>query len=262
MAYHNPQEVIRRHVETALDWEWRETAVMLYQWAERFNTCFFGSEMPDALLSFERMDHRILAAYTLKRNAQGLLYEITFNVNHLERPLWETLETLLHEVVHLWQQNYGQNPVTRNYHNLEFVARCEQLGLHPHLGSGVHLRPADGPFAELLTAHGIEAPVGTAPVLGPRGKPLDWWVEPGSRERGRSTLSKWSCGCQNVRVGTKEFFACCTRCGSTFVKVEPDGQEHRAGRRGSEEMPDSARYRDEDRFKDDSFSAERGMVTP
>ena len=136
--------------------------------------------------------------------------------------MWQTLETLLHEYVHLWQQNYGEHPVTRNYHNEEFVARCEALGLHPHIGLGVHLRPADGAFAELLIAYGLERPAETSDVLlGPRGKPLDWWFEPGGPERrGHSTLTKWSCGCQNVRVGTKEFHACCTRCGHAFVKVE------------------------------------------
>ena len=179
--------------------------------------------MPNTVLSFERMDHRILAAYTLRRNPQGLLYEIAFNTLHLERPLWETLETLLHEYVHLWQQNEGLHPVQRNYHNVEFVARCEQLGLHPHIGSGVHLRPADEPLAALLEAHGLERPTVTVDVtLDDRGKPRDWWFAAGGRgRRGRSTLSKWTCGCQNVRVGTKEFYACCTRCGHAFVRAEP-----------------------------------------
>jgi len=196
-------------------------ATTLYLWTDRFNERFFGHQMPAALLSFERLDVRILAAYTLKRNPQGLLYEITFNTCHLERPLWETLETLLHEYVHLWQQNFGQHPVERNYHNVEFVLKCQELGLHPHVGSGVHLRPGDGPFAELLVAHGLEPPPTDIDLnLDPRGKPLDWWIGPGDRERrGSSTLSKWTCGCQNVRVGTREFYACCTRCGNTFTRV-------------------------------------------
>ena len=44
--------------------------------------------------------------------------------------------------------------------------------------------------------------------------------------KGRSTLSKWTCGCQNIRVGTKEFYGQCTKeeCGHTFVKA--DGLTH------------------------------------
>ena len=217
-----PHEAIRHHVETARDWEWCAIATALYQWTDRFNDRFFDRQMPDALLSFERMDVRILAAYTLKRNPQGLLHEVSFNTHHLDRPMWETLETLMHEYVHLWQQNLGEHPVERNYHNREFVAKCEEFGLHPAIGSGVHLRPAEGAFAEFLKAYRVESPPATNDViLDAKGKPLDWWYLSGNRERrGRSTLTKWTCGCQNVRVGRREFFASCTRCGHAFVKVD------------------------------------------
>jgi hypothetical protein len=217
-----PHEAIRHHVETAQDWEWHSMATTLYQWTDRFSDRFFERKMPEALLSFERMDVRILAAYTLQRNPQGLLYEITLNTHHLGRPMWETLETLMHEYVHLWQQNLGEHPVKRNYHNREFVAKCETLGLHPAIGTGVHLRPAEGAFAEFVKAYGVAEPPATSEViLDGKGRPLDWWYLSGDRERrGRSTLSKWSCGCQNVRVGTKEFHASCTRCGHAFSKVE------------------------------------------
>ena len=215
-----PQVAIRRHIEAALDWEWREIASTLYVWTDRLNDRFFAREMPDAVLSFERMDHRILAGYTLRRNGQGLLYEIAFNTRHLERPLWETLETLMHEYVHLWQQNYGEHPVERNYHNVEFVQMCEALGLHPAIGTGVHLKPADGAFAEFLRAYGVPEPEPVDGVkLNPSGKPLDWWADPRERRKGRSTLAKWTCGCQNVRVGTREFHAQCLKCGNVFRRV-------------------------------------------
>jgi len=218
----SPHEAIRQHIESAQDWEWRAIATTLYQWTDRFNDRFFDRQMPGALLSFERMDGRILAAYTLKRNHQGLLHEITFNTHHLQRPMWETLETLMHEYVHLWQQNMGEHPVEHNYHNREFVAKCEEFGLHPAIGSGVHLRPADGTFAEFLKAYGVPEPAATTDViLDSKGRPLDWWYLTGGQERrGKSTLTKWSCGCQNVRVGSKEFYASCTRCGHAFVRIE------------------------------------------
>ena len=197
-------------------------ATTLYQWTDRFNDRFFERRMPEALLGFRCLDVRILAAYTLRRNPQGLLYEITFNTQHLDRPLWETLETLMHEYVHLWQQNLGEHPVERNYHNREFVGKCESLGLHPAIGSGVHLCPADGPFAAFLKAYGVEPPLVVSGVLvDGKGRPLDWWSRPGDRERRRlAAFHKWACGCQSVRVGRKEFFACCTRCGREFVRLD------------------------------------------
>jgi hypothetical protein len=234
-----PHEAIRRHVEAAIDWEWHEIASQLYVWTDRFNDRFFEHGMPETVLSFESMDHRILAAYTLRRNAQGLLYEITFNTKHLRRALWETLETLMHEYVHLWQQNFGEHPVQRNYHNVEFVQRCEALGLHPAVGSGAHLKPADGVFAEFLKGHSIAEPEPIRGVkLNPKGKPLDWWANPRERRRGRSTLVKWSCGCQNVRVGTKEFHAQCLKCGRVFERVDPEDEKQQAD--GAEDKPSMA----------------------
>jgi hypothetical protein len=221
-----PQEVIRRHVETAADWEWREMAAELYTWTDRFNDRFFTRRMPDALLSFQRLDYRILAAYTLRRNPQGLLYEITLNVKHLDRPLWAVLETLMHEYLHLWQQNEGQQPVDRNYHNREFVNAAEVLGLHPAIGSGAHLRPADGLFADFLRAYGVPEPQAVEPKRDERDRPLDWWADPEKRrrKRKRSRLRRWSCGCQTVRVGTEAFHAQCLRCGRPFRPLKKGSQ--------------------------------------
>ena len=104
------------------------------------------------------------------------------------------------------------------------MQRCEAIGLHPAIGSGVHLKPADGAFAEFLRAYGVPEPEPVKGVkLNPKGKPLDWWADPRERRKGRSTLAKWTCGCQNVRVGTKEFHAQFLRCGNEFRKV--NGQD-------------------------------------
>jgi hypothetical protein len=67
--------------------------------------------------SFTNLRNRnTLAAYTLVRNPQGLLFEITMNTGHYVTEeqggkkkkvwsfgKWAQLETLLHEQAHLWQ---------------------------------------------------------------------------------------------------------------------------------------------------------------
>jgi hypothetical protein len=81
--------------------------------------------------------------------------------------------------------------------------------------------PADGIFAEFLKAYGVpEPPPLVEPKLTPKGRPLDWWSDPEKRPTGRSSLHKWSCGCQNVRVGTAGFHAQCLKCGNVFALVE------------------------------------------
>ncbi len=93
--------------------------------------------------------------------------------------------------------------------------------LHPLIGAGVHVRPADGRSAEFLRAYDVPEPAPLAePVVSPKGKPLDWWADPEARPQGRSTMHKWTCGCQIVRVGTKEFHAQCLRCGNLFERAE------------------------------------------
>ena len=227
---HDPQPVIRQHAEEASDWAYREQAAFLYRWAVVFKDRLLDPvlltdrrRMPDPVISFEKMNVKVLAAYTLVRNPQGLLCEITFNAAHFEDRQWSfgqwgELETLLHEQVHLWQQNFGEHPVRpgRAYHNREFVDKCESLGLYPLLGVGCHIKPADGIFELLMREHGIEREQWQEEE---GAKPLDWW-NAGKERRGSSTLSKWSCGCQNVRVGTKDFYAVCTKCGNEFIKVE------------------------------------------
>lgn len=105
------------------------------------------------------------------------------------------------------------------------------------IGSGVHTRPADGPFAAFLKAYGVEQPlVESGMLVDGKGKPLDWWAKPRNRERhGAATPTRWACGCQSVRMGRREFFACCTRCGREFVKL--DGQMPSPDARSGEPRP-------------------------
>jgi hypothetical protein len=121
---------------------------------------------------------------------------------------WAQMETLLHEQVHLWQQNYGSDPVKpgRPYHNKDFVEKCEVLGLHPMLGVGCHTKLADGVFAQLMGELGIDPPDLSQK---PDALNTDWfkWFlgDLGKSKKGRSSLSKWTCPeCGlNARIGIK-----------------------------------------------------------
>ena len=82
---------------------------------------------------------------------------------------------------------------------------------------GCHLAVGDGAFAQLMRELGIERP---EDVPRADGQNIDWFkilVDlMGKSRKGRSSLTKWSCGCQNVRVGTREFHATCDKCGNKF----------------------------------------------
>jgi hypothetical protein len=226
---HDPQPEVRKNAETASDWEYAEEAAYLYRIASVFKDRFLDpilltdrKRLPDPVISFDNLrNQNTLAAYTLARNPQGLLFEITMNTQHYQEAdvdgkksqhwvfgRWAQLETLLHEQVHLWQQNFGDDPVKpgKSHHNKEFVAKCENIGLHPMPGVGCHIKLADGPFAILMKELGIKPP-DLSHI--PDELDFDWFLwfleKEGKRRKGKSTLNKWTCPeCGlNARIGIK-----------------------------------------------------------
>ena len=216
----DPKPAIKKNAETAYDWEYSGEAKYLYGMAVLFKDRFLDpilhtdrSRLPDPVISFDDLrNKKTLAAYTLHRNPQGLLDEITFNTAHYKKEYgknvwalgkWAQLETLLHEQVHLWQQNFGENPVIpgRVSHNKEFIDKCESLGLHPMPSVGCHIAVAEGVFAQLMGELGIERP---DDVPRSDGKKMDWFRP--EKVKGRSTLHKWECpDCGlALRVGIKD----------------------------------------------------------
>lgn len=243
----DPKPEIRKNAENARDWEYSQEAQYLYGMAVLFKDRLLDpvlhtdrGRLPDPVISFENLrNKKTLATYTLHRNPQGLLDEITFNTAHYGpkdgKKLWSwgrwaQLETLLHEQVHLWQQNFGEHPVQpgRITHNKEFVDKCESLGLHPMLGAGSHTDVADGVFDQLMQELGIPRPADV-----PRwteGK-RDWFRN--SKEKGKSTLHKWECPDCSLKVrvginGNPELVhdVCSEKKGQKVFLVKNDGLTH------------------------------------
>jgi len=239
----NPQPAVRKNAENASDWIFKEEAVNLYRLAIIFRDRLVDpilrtdrNQVPDPVISFDDMrNNNILAAYTLNRNPQGLLHEITLNTAHYEevegKPVWRfgkwaQAESLLHEMLHLKQQKYGKEPYKRgkSTHNKEFCEMSKQLGLNVVPNIGCHYAPADegSPFAILMHEMGIPRPTDVPTAEGTRGRRLDWF-EIGKKEKGRSSLSKWQCPeCGlNVRIGIKGdpliIHAPCSEKKGTFV---------------------------------------------
>jgi len=203
----DPKPEIRKNAESAVDWEYSDESRYLYGMANLFKDRFLDpilhtdrGRLPDPVISFDDLrNKRTLAAYTLHRNPQGLLDEITFNTAHYEEAegkkswvwgRWAQAETLLHEQVHLWPENFGEHKHKpgRVAHDKEFVQKCESLGLHPLPVVGCHTEVADGVFAKLMNELGIPRPDDVPKV---RDEKRDWFRP--NQEKGRSTLHKWVC---------------------------------------------------------------------
>jgi len=254
----NPQPEVRKNAETARDWQFSEEAAHLYRMALLFKDRFLDPilltdrrRLPDPVISFTNLRNKnTLATYTLVRNPQGLLFEITMNTEHYVDEQedgkakkvwgfgkWAQMETLLHEQVHLWQQNFGEDPVKpgRVYHNKEFVEKCESLGLHPLPMLGCHVAVADGVFAQFMTELGISRPddVPRWEWTKAGGTPIKRdWFRP-NKEKGKSSLTKWTCPeCGlNARMGIKRdpeivHEPCSQKKGEKVFFVQADGLTH------------------------------------
>lgn len=101
---------------------------------DHFNRALFAGELPDCLITFQRQA-RTMGYYSAKRFARRndgqFTDEIAMNPAYFAAiPLLEIMQTLVHEMVHLWQAHFGKTS-RPGYHNEEWAAKMEQVGLMP-----------------------------------------------------------------------------------------------------------------------------------
>ncbi len=98
-----------------------------------FNERLFDSELPACLITFQRQK-RIMGYVSLERwinNKQEYTHELAINPEYFANyPLIEICQTLCHEMVHVWQAQYG-NAGRRGYHNKEWANKMIAIGLMP-----------------------------------------------------------------------------------------------------------------------------------
>jgi predicted SprT family Zn-dependent metalloprotease len=97
-----------------------------------FNGKLFHGELPACLLNFSRRS-KTYGFFAPSRWERGrdVRHEISLNPATLKnrRPA-EVAATLVHEMVHLWQQEFGR-PSRAGYHNAEWAEKMEAVGLVP-----------------------------------------------------------------------------------------------------------------------------------
>jgi hypothetical protein len=195
--------ILAQHQVTG-EWRHRDLAVELHRWAVIFNT-EFKLGVSEVALRVDWLSARRLGHFRSGFNGFGLKGEIAVNERYLaRREPWQVLGTLLHELLHAWQQEHGK-PGKPPYHNKEFRDKALQYGLVID-EDGVTQYLAASAFKNLLTSYGVQMPE---------------QLVPSPRRKGESKLKKWSCGCGvNVRVAIADFQARCLKCDGLFVHAE------------------------------------------
>lgn len=100
-----------------------------------FNEALFAGQLPRCLITLQRKSHA-RGYYSprrfISRTADGeTIDEIALNPDTFaDQSDSQILSTLVHEMVHLWQEKYGK-PSRRSYHNREWANKMEEVGLMP-----------------------------------------------------------------------------------------------------------------------------------
>ncbi len=98
-----------------------------------FNRALFGGVLPPCMFTFQREKYTF-GFFSQQRfgNLRGeTVDEIAMNPTYFAvTPLVETMQTLVHEMAHLWQFHFG-TPGRGRYHNDEWATKMESIGLMP-----------------------------------------------------------------------------------------------------------------------------------
>jgi len=123
---------------------------------DHFNRTLFDGHLPACILNLSRKrgSGGFFTAEEWENEGQ-VVHEISLNPTSLTPPIISVMATLVHEMVHLWQEEYG-DPGRRGYHNVEWADKMEEVGLIPSATGGpggkrigdrmTHYVDPDGPF--------------------------------------------------------------------------------------------------------------------
>jgi predicted SprT family Zn-dependent metalloprotease len=219
-----------------------------------YNEALFAGGLSECIVNMSRhnQSYGFFAANRWKTEEKGerkIVHEISLNPDYLDRPFVEWHATFVHEMVHLWQEDFG-HPSRAAYHNKEWGWKMEEIGLVPSAtgepggkktGQNMtHYINPEGAFMKAfnrLTQETLEAlrlkylPAYPHPEpakrrrRGTAGEETEGTDE-GGEESGREDTSekytskkKYSCPCGNNVWGKPELKIICAECEGKFEEV-------------------------------------------
>jgi predicted SprT family Zn-dependent metalloprotease len=166
--------------------------------------------------------------------------EIAINPTLFKKfPLLEILQTVAHEMCHLWQYHFG-SPSRRTYHNKEWAEKMIQIGLMPSdtgkeggkmVGQKMGDYPIKGGLFSDLAEEILEkeyfsklwydrSSYVTAVSSDENGNEEESENEEGEEEEKKKTRYKYSCSCGINVWGKKDLKIICGSCGMDFEMVD------------------------------------------
>ncbi len=108
---------------------------ILEEYFNLFNKFLFDNKLPTCVITIQR--HKKARGYFWasmfenRTDKKHTSHEIALNPINFDRSMKEILSTLVHEMCHLWQQEFGLRKSLKAYHNKEWADKMELLGLMP-----------------------------------------------------------------------------------------------------------------------------------
>lgn len=168
----------------------------------------FGRVEITPAVSVAILTKKRLGQYLIDRDGMGLRWRIEINAKHLGRSEADSVCTVLHELLHALQEDYGA-PGKKNYHNEEYQAWSWWLGIPSDSGGCTSEVYSHSVFTEYCRRGGIDS-----------SKLVDQKEQKLLPKPKGSPLKKWTCSCgTNARVATM-FDATCNLCETKFELQE------------------------------------------
>lgn len=192
-----------------------------------FNRTLFEDALPieNVIVTISRQRFaRGFFAPTAWHNRNGRkIHEISLTPSaFVGRTRRATASTLVHELVHCWQQIHGR-PGRGGYHNVQWGSKMEALGLMPSTTG----EPGGARRGRRVTHYVID---GGAFEAAFKKMPKKLWLafephalEPGPQERSARNDGKiaWACPCGDRLWGKGTLCVRCEKCNETFIPLPP-----------------------------------------
>ncbi len=203
------------------------------------NKKLFKKELPPCLLILSRNTARVCGHFSMNRwqDDKGLTtHEINLNPVYMANATnIDICQTLVHEMVHLWQFEFGKKRSRMGYHNKEWGDKMESVGLMPSntgkeggkkTGQQMNDYPIKGgefekvfkamPKGMLLPFKSKDFAIGFKPAnKPPKGsKPTSSAAKPYRRNK-----AKYACPCGTNVWGKPELKILCGKCKGEFEEV-------------------------------------------
>jgi hypothetical protein len=206
----------------------------LHKAFDLYNEEFFGGALPQVVITIQSQGKRsaygwISVQKVWSDGAGSELHEINISAEHIgsrDNKMVDVLQTLLHEMIHLYALENDIKDVSRNgsYHNKSFKANAEAHGMEythdgPDSKIGYSAITLTDETKEIIAEWDLDESAFGLTRAGDGG---------GEKKKGKkkSNIVKWVCGCDVIiRSSKPEINVICGDCGTKFEKQESGDDE-------------------------------------